>query len=232
MLLLRNMERLISPVGLIKEFGGSYAKELGIDLCFTDQIEIQKWFLAALLYGARISGKTAANTYAQFQSAGIISPEKISNAGWNELVRLLGRGGYRRYDFKTADKLLDVSKTLLQHYAGDLNVLHGLAADRSDLERRIKRLGKGVGDVTVNIFLREMRSIWPKAQPLPSKQTVQAAKALGLIANDLVNGGAILEALKAAAQEDGLTPENFPDFEASLVRYGLATKKGLSALHR
>jgi hypothetical protein len=111
-------------------------------------------------------------------------------------------------------------------------VLHCLAADGPDLEQRIKRLGKGVGDVTVNIFLREMRSIWPKAQPLPSKQTVQAAKALGLIANDLAHGRAILEALKAAAKEDGLKPEDFPDFEAALVRYGLATKKGLSALLR
>jgi hypothetical protein len=211
---------LISPAGLVKEFGGSYAKELGINLFRADRVEIHKWFLAALLYGARISGKIAAKTYAQFQSAGIISPKEISNAGWNELVRLLGRGGYRRYDFKTADKLLEVSNILLQDYAGDLNVLHCLAADGPDLEQRIKRLGKGVGDVTVNIFLREMRSIWPKAQPLPSKQTVQAARALGLIANDLADRMDILEALKAAAQEDGLKPDDFPDFEAALVRYG------------
>lgn len=89
-------------------------------------------------------------------------------------------------------------------------MLHCLAADDPDWERRIKWPGKGIGDVTVNIFLREMRSIWPKAQPLPSKQTVQAAKALGLIANDLA---------------DGLKPEDFPVFEAALVRYGLAMRK-------
>jgi len=219
------MKRLISPIALVKEFGGSYAKELDIDLCRADSAEIQKWFLAALLFGARISGKIAAKTYTEFQSAGMISPEKISNAGWNELVRLLGRGGYKRYDFKTADKLLEVSNILLQDYAGDLNVLHCLATDSPDLKRQIKRLRKGACDVTVNIFLREMRSTWPKAQPLPSKQTVQAAKALGLIANDLADERAILEALKAAAQEDGLKPEDFPDFEAALVRYGLAMRK-------
>jgi hypothetical protein len=106
------MECPISPVGLVKEFGGSYAKELGIDLCWANQVEIQKWFLAALLFGARIFRKIAANTYAQFQSASMIPPEKIANARWNELVRLLGRGGYTRYDFKTADKLLEVSNTL------------------------------------------------------------------------------------------------------------------------
>ena len=219
------MERLISPAELLEKLGGSYAKELGIDLSCGDQVEIQKWFLAALLFGARISRKIAVKTYAEFQSAGIVSPKNILNAGWNELVRILGRGGYTRYDFKTAHKLLEVSNTLLQDYAGDLNALHCLAADGPDLERRIRQLGKGIGDATVNIFLREMRSIWPKAQPFPSKQTVQAAKALGIIASNLSDERHILETLKAAAQEDGIKPEDFPDFEAALVRYGAALQK-------
>jgi hypothetical protein len=30
----------------------------------------------------------------------------------------------------------------------------------------LKALGKGIGDVTANIFLRELRSIWSKAEPL------------------------------------------------------------------
>ena len=141
------------------------------------------------------------------------------------MVRLLGGGGYRRYEFKAADKLLGVSNTLLQDYAGDLNVLHCLAADGPDLERQIKRLGKGVGDVTVNIFLHEMRTIWPKAQPLASKTNGSGRQSIGLIANDLGDGRAVLEALKAAEKEDGRKPEDFPAFEAAPVRYGLATRK-------
>ena len=133
--------------------------------------------------------------------------------------------GYTRYDFKTADKLLEVSNALLREYAGDLNSLHRLAADQSDLERRLKQLAKGVGDVTVNIFLREMRGIWPKAQPLPSAKMVQAAKALGLIDIGLCDGPIILNALKEAARDDGIQPEDFVEFEAALVRFGLVSRR-------
>jgi hypothetical protein len=218
----------ISPSKLVEQLGGSYSRQLGIDLSQGDAAEIQKWFLAAILFGARISGKIAAKTYAEFDQAGIASPEKILSAGWHELVTLLDRGGYARYDFKTAHKLLDVSNTLLREYAGDLNSLHRLAAGESDLERRIKQLGKGIGDVTVNIFLREMRGVWPKAQPLPSERAVQAAKALGLVAVDLSDRMRILQVLKAASQEDGMKPEDFPEFEAALVRYGAAFRNKAS----
>jgi hypothetical protein len=214
-----------SPSELVRKFGGSYARELGISLSQSDSTEVHKWFLAAVLFGARISGKTAAKTYAEFARVGVLSPEQLMQAGWNELVRILGRGGYTRYDFKTADKLLEVSSTLLREYAGDLNSLHRLAADQPDLERRLKQLGKGIGDVTVNIFLREMRGIWPKAQPLPSAKMIQAAKALGLIDSGLCDGVTILNVLKEAAREDRIKPEDFVEFEAALVRFEMAAKR-------
>jgi hypothetical protein len=219
------MERSISPSELVRNFGGSYAKELGIALSHGNNGEIQKWFLASVLFGARISGKIAANTYAEFDQAGLVSFDRILTAGWNELVRILGRGGYKRYDFKTADKLLEASTTLSREYAGDLNSLHRLAADQSDLEHRIKQLGKGIGDVTVNIFLREMRGIWPKAQPLPTEKMVQAAKALGFIDIGLCDGTIILNVLNEAALKDGIKPEKFVEFEAALVRFGMASRR-------
>src|SRR5215217_1877730 len=88
---LSHMKYSVSPSELVKKFGGSYARELGIDLSRSDSTEIQKWFLAAVLCGARISGKIAAKTYAEFARAGLVSSEKILHAGWNELVRILGR---------------------------------------------------------------------------------------------------------------------------------------------
>jgi hypothetical protein len=56
-------------------------------------------------------------------------------------------------------------KDLQEQYAGDLNNLHEKAQDGKDLESRLKQLGKGIGDVTVNIFLRELRTVWVKARP-------------------------------------------------------------------
>jgi hypothetical protein len=59
-------------------------------------------------------------------------------------------------------KLLEVMRHLVDQYHGDLNQLHHAAKDARDLERRLKALGKGIGEVTVQIFLRELRDLWPK----------------------------------------------------------------------
>lgn len=83
--------------------------EIGLD----QGADLYKWFLAAVLFGARISENIAAKIYAEFARIGVVSSETILAAGWNELVRILGRGGYMRYDFKTAERLLEVSTTLL-----------------------------------------------------------------------------------------------------------------------
>jgi endonuclease III len=174
-----------------------------------------------VLFGARISERIAANTYNAFEKAGVVTPADILRTGWEGLVTILDRGGYVRYDYKTATKLLAVSRDLVEDYGGDLNRLHAEAADAEDLTERIKHLGKGIGDVTANIFLREMRGIWEKAQPLPSDPAVSAASALKLIAPRLKNPGLILRRLQAVWQRDGGKPDTFSDFESALVRAGL-----------
>jgi endonuclease III len=133
-----------------------YAEDLGIDL--KDTSGRFKWFLASILYGARISEKIASNTYKSFEWYGIDSPEKIIAAGWDELVRILDEGGYVRYDFSTATKLLDIAGTLKEKY-GSLENLYNLSSDTKDLERRLREF-KGIGAVTTQIFLRELRGVW------------------------------------------------------------------------
>ncbi|HTN66139.1 MAG TPA: hypothetical protein VL051_08155 [Burkholderiaceae bacterium] len=157
---------------VVEQFGSSYAAQLGIDIGSGRSAEIYKWFLAAVLFGARISEASAIHTYREFERAGVLSSRKILDAGWDKLVAILDRGGYTRYDFKTATKLMNVNRALMEQYGGDLNALHQRSKDASDLEKRLKRLGKGIGGVTVNIFLRELRGIWSKAAPLPSAREV------------------------------------------------------------
>jgi len=48
------------------------------------------------------------------------------------------------------------------------------------LEKRLKELGKGIGDVTVGIFLRELRGTWKKAEPRPAPLELAAAEKLGI----------------------------------------------------
>ena len=213
------------PSMLVEETGGGYARELGIDLAGGKSAEIYKWFFASLLFGARISEVIAEKAYREFERADLLSPQKILDAGWDRLVAILDRGAYARYDFKTATKLLDVNRTLVEQYKGDLNALHADAADASDLAQRLNQLGKGVGDITVNIFLRELRGIWMLADPVPTERVIRAARELGFIPKGMDDKTQILEALKDAWSADGKRAKDFPEFEAALVRYGAALRR-------
>ncbi len=168
---------------LIEDIGGSYSQGLGINLKFLNPTDLFKWFLASLLFGARISEGVAIRTFGEFQKEGLDSAQKILEKDWDGLVEVLDRGGYVRYDFKTASKLLEVCGNLLQEYGGDLNLLHRRARNPRDLESRLKRLGKGIGEVTVNIFLRELRGIWEKADPPLQGFALEAALNLGLVSS-------------------------------------------------
>lgn len=178
---------------LIENIGGSYSFSLGIDLKSLNRTDLFKWFLASLLFGARISEGIAIRTFQEFQKESLDSVQKILERGWDGLVEVLDRGGYVRYDFKTATKLLEVCGNLLEEYGGDLNLLHSRSRDARDLEGRLKQLGKGIGDVTVNIFLRELRGIWERANPPLQRLALEAALNLGLVSSPQV----ALDQLKA-----------------------------------
>ncbi len=130
------------------------------------------------MYSKPIRESSATKTYRCFKEKGVVSAEAILRTGWDGLVSLLDAGGYTRYDFSTADKLLEVFGNLKIHYQGDLGLLHKQAKDSKELEDRLKALGKGIGDTTVSIFLRDMRWIWSKADPKPTPLVQTAMKAL------------------------------------------------------
>ncbi|MDH5769670.1 MAG: hypothetical protein OEZ25_00045 [Candidatus Bathyarchaeota archaeon] len=154
----------------------SYSEELGLDLSRTE--DRFKWLLASLLFAKRISTEIAKETYRRFKEEGLVTPEKILEAGWDRLVEVLDSGGYVRYDFSTASRLLEVMKKLREDY-GDLEGVHRASKDPRDLERRLQEF-KGIGPVGVNIFLRELRGVWKKADPKPSSMAVKVARQLSL----------------------------------------------------
>jgi hypothetical protein len=205
---------------LIESVRGRFSVAMGIDLSSQNPEQIFKWFLASVLFGTRISEGIVIKTYREFEKEGILLPERILNTGWDGLVEILDRGGYVRYDFKTATKLLDMSAALTDKYGGDLNVLHSTASGPEDIENRLKALARGIGDVTVNIFLREMRGIWGKADPLPSDLVVTAAKHMGIIPERITDRSKILCVLKKKWADEGMKMQDFPDFESALLRLG------------
>lgn len=208
-------------VALMERVSGRFSAELGIRLERRRAQDLFLWFLAALLYGARISGTIVAHTHAEFVRRGLVTPDQILKTGWDGLVEALDAGGYVRYDFKTATKLLEVMRSLTSRYGGDLNNLHRAAKDARDLEGRLKALGKGIGDVTVQIFLRELRGIWPKAQPIVSPLAVLASDHLCLMkARAIRTADSQAQALRACWIANGVKQRAFSDFESALVRLG------------
>ena len=135
-----------------------FAKELGIDLSSKEETAYFKWFLACLLFGKPIQQEVAKQTYFEFVNEGFTTPDAILQAGWDKLVEVLDRGHYVRFDFSTATKLLDVSKTLKDKY-GTLTRLLQKSQTIDELSSRLQEF-KGIGPKTAEIFLRDMAPIF------------------------------------------------------------------------
>jgi hypothetical protein len=197
-------ERL-SLAAFVKLYGQPYSEFLGIDLRSGENEEIVKWFLAAILYSKPIRENSATKTWRCFAEKGVTSADAIERTGWDGLVSLLDDGGYTRYDFSTATKLLEIFGNLKNRYRGDLTRLYAQAKYPRDLENKLKSLGKGIGDTTVSIFLRDMRLTWSRADPKPTPLVKMAMKRLRI------------RDMKALAARKGL---NQVRLETALLRLG------------
>ncbi len=155
----------------------NFSTELGLDL--NDDKDRLRWFLASLLFAKRISADIAKKTFRRFIDEELTDADAIIKAGWDKLVEVLDSGGYVRYDFSTATNILENYGRLKEDYDGSLEVLHEKALDSKDLEAKLMKF-RGFGPVAMNIFLRELRGIWPKADPDPSKMALETARRLSL----------------------------------------------------
>ncbi len=209
---------------LVESRGQKYSEILGIDISEGKEDEVFKWFLASLLFGAPITESSVVKTYRCFQKHGVLTPKQILKTGWDDLVKILDEGGYTRYDFKTADKLLEVARNLTEKCSGSLCLIHSESSGAHDFENRLKNLGKGVGNVTVSIFLRELRAVWEKAEPNPTALVVLAAQELGIVKNDATAEEA-LEQLKAFWARNKIHRKSFVNFETALVRLGKCSRR-------
>jgi len=202
---------------LLKKYGKLYSEELGIN----PENEPFKWFLASILFGARISTTIAKNTYKAYEEAELTTPEKIARADWSQLVRVHGRGGYVRYDGITAEYMHAIAEKLLRDYDGDIKKLDELSKNSEELEQRITEF-RGIGPVTAKIFLRELRGIWKNADPEPTPIEILAAKELGIVETE----ENALDELKRFWVENKIENYDFRNFEAALVRTGLKLRRG------
>ena len=151
------------------------AKDLGIQLSSKKEEELFKWFLACLLYGKPIQQQVAERAFLKLAAAGLLSPDAILRAGWDELIRLLDEARYVRFDFSTATKLLHISKELKERY-GSLTNLLAESKTPAELSKKLQEF-KYIGPTTARIFLREVRPLWyPSSADAAAKQRRSLAR--------------------------------------------------------
>jgi endonuclease III len=164
---------------LVQAHGRTFAEEAGIPLKDTPQ-PLYRLLVLALLLSTRIRGSIALATARELYAAGLRDPRRMAAADWQERVDALGRGGYRRYDERTATQLGDGAALLTDRWGGDLRRLRDEAdGDVAELRRLLQEL-PGMGPAGADIFLREAQRVWPEAAPYLDAKALAGAERLGL----------------------------------------------------
>ena len=203
---------------VVAVLGGRYSAELGIDLD-AGEAEVERWFVAATLFGARIPARVAERTFGVLAAAGLARIGQMRHVPTDDLIAMLDAGGYARYDFRTAARLLELSEIIDERYDGQVAVIGRRFAAYPALRAALDVL-PGWGPVTIRLFLRELRGVWPGADPPPDERALAAAQHLGLLAGR--SDAACLAGLAAACGLDAR------DLEASLVRLDLAHGRAMA----
>lgn len=197
-------------VGIVLEVHGeTFADALGIDLGRGGATALFQWLVASMLFAKRIRAAVALRAAAALFRQGWTTPEALAAATWEDRTFVLNQAGYARYDESTSRRLADMAQALRTAYGGDLRRLRRAARREPEEERRLLKAFKGIGDVAVDIFWREVQGVWRELYPFADRRALAAARALGL-GDD------------AASLAGLVTPAAFPRLVAALVRTDLA----------
>ncbi|MYQ97258.1 MULTISPECIES: endonuclease [unclassified Streptomyces] len=164
---------------LVSGYGRTYAEEAGIRLADTPQ-PLYRLLVLSLLLSARIRASVAVAAARALHEDRLDTPRRMADADWQQRVDALGRGGYRRYDERTATQLGDGAALLDERWGGDLRRLHEEAGDDTGELKRLLQEEPGVGPAGADIFLREAQRVWPEVGPCLDGKALDGADRLGL----------------------------------------------------
>jgi len=165
---------------LLEQHGRTYAEQLGIDLAAGTPSPLFRWLCAAILMSARIRAEAAVEAARALADQGWTTAAKMAAATWEERTRTLNRAGYARYDESTSRMLGDTAEMLQDKYQGDLRKLRDAAEREPPRERTLLKECKGLGEVGVDIFMREAQIVWCELYPFADGKALQSAATLGL----------------------------------------------------
>jgi endonuclease III len=137
-----------------------YASDFDLDVLSGDT-EMFQWFLLCYLFGKPIQSDVAVATWRLFIEEKLDTPWVIVKATDRQLVRLLHRGGYTRYQHVTAHGLRVCMERLIDDYEGSLNLMLENSYDEEEFSKRLQEL-YGVGPKIAEIFMRETEEIFAR----------------------------------------------------------------------
>ncbi|MFJ8196397.1 endonuclease [Streptomyces sp. NPDC096152] len=164
---------------LVRAHGRTFAEEAGIPLKDAPQ-PLYRLLVLAVLLSARVRGSVAIATARALYDAGLRDPRSMAGSGRQDRVDALGRGGYRRYDERTATLLGEGAELIDERWGGDLRRLRGEADGDLTKLRGLLREVPGIGPVGADIFLREVQRVWPETAPYLDAKALSGAERLGL----------------------------------------------------
>ena len=136
--------------------------------------------MLAELLSARIGAGIAVATARELRAAGWTTPQRMRDASRPRVVAALGRGGYRRYDERTATQLRELATLVLDRYGGDLRRLAEQADGDAGRAAGLLQEVKGIGPTGAAVFLREVQAVWPWVRPYLDERARAGARRLGL----------------------------------------------------
>lgn len=199
------MERSAEDIAasVLDRYGTTFAQAAGIELTDEPAPLFQLLALSQLL-AARIGAGIAVASAAEVFAAGWTTPQRLRDASRPRVVAALGRGGYRRYDERTATQLGEMAGLVLDRYGGDLRRLGEAGGGDVGRAARLVQEVKGIGPTGAAVFLREVQGVWPWVRPYLDDRARAGAARIGLPDDDR---------LAALVGEDDLAR-----FAAGLVR--------------
>ena len=164
---------------VLARHGRTFAEEAGIRLTDEPAPLFQLLVLAQLL-SARIGAGVAVGTAGELFAAGWTTPARLRDAGRGSVVAALGRGGYRRYDERTATLLREMATLVLTRFGGDLRGLAAAAGEDAGAAALLVQEVKGIGPTGAAVFLREVQAVWPWLRPYLDDRAREGARRVGL----------------------------------------------------
>lgn len=194
---------------LLDRYGETYAAEAGIAVAKNTPSPLFRLLCLSSLQSARISSDIAMRAAEGLAIHGWTTAPRMADSTWQQRVDALNQAGYTRYQERTSTMLEDTVRLLLDRWKGDLRNLREEAEHDPAAERKLLKTFKGMGDVGVDIFFRDVQVAWGELRPFADRRALNSAKRLG-----------VGDSAQALARHVG--EEEFPRLVAALVRVELA----------